>query len=78
MTPARMRGSCQARVAAPKDNAVVHADLADGNRHFLLRARTADLEIAYLACGEPERHKDAISRCGAGLKAIKAIAWALP
>lgn len=38
MTRARMRGSCQARVAAPKDNAVVHADLADGNRHFLLRA----------------------------------------
>ena len=41
-------------------------------------SRIADLEIAYLPYGELERHKDAISRFGSGLKAIKAIARALP
>jgi len=41
-------------------------------------SRVADLEIAYLPYGELERHKDAISRFGSGLKAIKAIARALP
>ncbi|MBP2278523.1 type II restriction endonuclease [Sphingomonas sp. PL20] len=41
-------------------------------------SRVADLEIAYLSYGELERHKDAISRFGSGLKAIKAIARALP
>ena len=41
-------------------------------------SRIADLEIAYLPYGELERHKDAISRFGSGLKAIKAIARTLP
>lgn len=40
-------------------------------------SRIADLEIAYLPYGELERHKEAISRFGSGLKAIKAIARAL-
>ena len=40
--------------------------------------RIADLEIAYLPYGELERHKEAISRFGSGLKAIKAISRALP
>ncbi len=41
-------------------------------------SRIADLEIAYLPYGELERHKEAISRFGSGLKAIKAISRALP
>ena len=41
-------------------------------------SRIADLEIAYLPYGELERNKDAISRFGSGLKAIKAISRALP
>jgi type II restriction enzyme len=41
-------------------------------------SRVADLENAYLPYGELERHKDAISRFASGLKAIKAIARALP
>jgi len=41
-------------------------------------SRVADLEIAYLPYGELERHKEAISRFGSGLKAIKAIARTLP
>lgn len=41
-------------------------------------SRIADLEIAYLSYGELERHKDAISRFGSGLKAIKSIARPLP
>jgi type II restriction enzyme len=34
--------------------------------------------LAYLPYGELERNKDAISRFGSGLKAIKAISRALP
>lgn len=41
-------------------------------------SRIADLEIAYLPYGELERHREAISRFGSGLKAIKAISRALP
>jgi type II restriction enzyme len=41
-------------------------------------SRIADLQIAYLPYGELERHKEAISRFGSGLKAIKAISRALP
>lgn len=41
-------------------------------------SRIADLGIAYLPYGELERHKEAISRFGSGLKAIKAISRALP
>src|SRR3546814_11113001 len=41
-------------------------------------SRIADLEIAYLPYGELERPKEAISRFGSGLKAIKAISRALP
>ncbi|MFW2853743.1 hypothetical protein ACM61V_17875 [Sphingomonas sp. TX0543] len=45
-----------------------------GGRAYYL----ADLEIAYLPYGKLERHKEAISRFGSGLKAIKAISRALP
>ena len=41
-------------------------------------SRIADLEIAYLPYGELEGHQEAISRFGSGIKAIKAIARALP
>ena len=41
-------------------------------------SRIADLEIAYLSYSELERHKDAISRFGTGLKAIKSMAQPLP
>lgn len=40
--------------------------------------RVADLDISYLPYGELERHREAISRFGSGLKAIKAIAHRLP
>jgi hypothetical protein len=39
--------------------------------------RVADLNVRYLPYGELERHRDAIGRFGAGLKAINAIAKTL-
>ena len=41
-------------------------------------SRVGDLDISYLPYGELERHREAITRFGTGLKAIKAIAHRLP
>ena len=41
-------------------------------------ARIADLKIGWLPYGELSRHREAISRFGEGLKAIRAIARPLP
>ncbi len=41
-------------------------------------ARVADLKIGWLPYGELSRHREAISRFGEGLKAIRAIARPLP
>ena len=39
--------------------------------------RVADLRVRYLPYGELERHREAMARFGAGLKAIDAVAKTL-